>query len=57
MVNGELKMVNEGGAFKNVGAPVWIKPYNRPYGRGKCTPSAACGGVFPGGADFSGAMP
>ena len=22
----------------------------------KCTPSAACGGVFPGGADSSGAM-
>jgi len=22
------------------------------FAREKCTPSAACGGVFPGGADF-----
>jgi len=32
------------------------KPYNRAYARGKCTPSAACGGVSPGGGDSSGAI-
>ena len=28
------------------------KQANRPYGRRKCTPFAACGGVSPGGGDL-----
>ena len=32
------------------------KPYNRPDGRWKCTPSAACGGVSPEGGDFGEAL-
>ena len=28
------------------------KPYNHAFGARKCTPSAACGGVSPGGGDF-----
>ena len=33
------------------------KPYNRAYGAGKCTPSAACGGVSPRGGDLLYAFP
>ena len=33
------------------------KPYNRPGGRWKCTPSVACGDVFPEGADLLYASP
>ena len=33
------------------------KPYNRAFGARKCTPSAACGGVSPGGGDSSGSSP
>ena len=54
------------GALQEEGAPVWIKPNNRPYGRGenKQTGLAPVGnaplfplrGTSPGGGSFSGAM-
>ena len=43
------------GASKNA-ASGRLKPYNRPDGRGKCTPSVAFGDISPGGGDVSGVM-
>ncbi len=46
-----VQRVMVGGCAANL-----YKTKHPPYGRGKCTPSAAFGGSFPGGGGFSGAF-